>query len=247
MNRKYSTILYKSFGFVFTFALACVLSLSVGFSADKAKVFAAAKEAEGAEALDAQAVSDVSEDAGTVNIDGASADAGLTGMLNTGNAPEAIASDIDAADTADKVSHSSTVAAARTKVKKIRKKDLRLMASIIYCEACGESYQGKLAVGIVIKNRMRSKLFPDTLKGVIYQPYQFAPVRNGYLNKRLSEYDNGKTDDTMWKDSIKAAKEVLSGHDYIMYKGHKKNFRSYNFFSRYLSGSRLKLGHHNFK
>lgn len=66
------------------------------------------------------------------------------------------------------------------------------MASIINCEAGAEPYQGKLAVGVVVMNRIKSRSFPNTLKKVIYQKYQFSPVRNGSLNKRLRQYDGRK-------------------------------------------------------
>ena len=47
--------------------------------------------------------------------------------------------------------------------------DLDLMAAIIECEAGGESYEGKIGVGAVILNRIRSSEFPNTLSEVIYQ------------------------------------------------------------------------------
>ncbi len=131
--------------------------------------------------------------------------------------------------------------------KKYTKSELRLMSAIINCEAGGESYQGKLAVGIVIMNRMDSKAFPNTLRGVVYQRGQFSPVRNGMLNKKLAQYDAGKTNNKQWKDCIKAAKAVLEGQTYVKVNGHKKNLKGYYFFSVYLSGARFRLGGHRFK
>lgn len=153
---------------------------------------------------------------------------------------------------AAKAAGTSTKAAVNTQnktssKKSYKKSDLRLMASIINCEAGGESYQGKLAVGIVVMNRVSSKAFPNTIRKVIYQRRQFSPVRNGALNKRLAQYDAGRTGSSQWKDCIKAAKKVLSGQDYIMYRGSKKNFDSFHFFSVYLSGARFRLGGHRFK
>lgn len=153
---------------------------------------------------------------------------------------------------AAKVSTTATGAAVNTKVEKsgaksYNKSDLRLMASIINCEAGAESYQGKVAVGIVVMNRVSSKAFPNTIRKVVYQKGQFSPVRNGALKKRLAQYDAGKTKNSQWKDCIKAAKNVLSGQDYIMYRGNKKNFDSFHFFSVYLSGARFRLGGHRFK
>ena len=85
---------------------------------------------------------------------------------------------------AAKAAGTSTKAAVNTQnktssKKSYKKSDLRLMASIINCEAGGESYQGKLAVGIVVMNRVSSKAFPNTIRKVIYQRGQFSPVRNG--------------------------------------------------------------------
>ncbi|WOO35370.1 cell wall hydrolase [Anaerocolumna sp. AGMB13020] len=127
------------------------------------------------------------------------------------------------------------------------KSELRLLSTLIYCEAGGESYNGKLAVGIVVMNRVRASAFPDSVKSVIYQKYQFGPVTNGALNKALSEYDAGKFTSSREKECIKAAKEALSGVKSITVSGKSKSFGSYLFFSGRLSGSTYKLGNHQFK
>lgn len=57
--------------------------------------------------------------------------------------------------------------------------DLRLLAALIYCEAGSESYQGQLAVGAVVMNRVRSGAYPNTISGVIYASGQFTPAMNG--------------------------------------------------------------------
>ncbi len=59
--------------------------------------------------------------------------------------------------------------------------DRKLLASIIYCEAGGEPYEGQVAVGAVVINRVLSSRYPDTVVGVIYQKYQFSPVGSGRL------------------------------------------------------------------
>ena len=135
----------------------------------------------------------------------------------------------------------------KSKKNKYTKSELRLMSSIINCEAGIEPYQGKLAVGIVVMNRIRSKRFPNTLKGVIYQRGQFSPVRNGSLRRRLSEYDSGKIKSKQWKSCISAAKKVLNGQRTISYRGKSKKMNSYYYFSVGLSGARLRLGGHKFK
>lgn len=78
-----------------------------------------------------------------------------------------------------------------------------LLAAIIQCEAEGESYEGKIAVGNVVLNRVASTSFPNTITGVIYQEKQFSPVASGRLAYRL---EAGVND-----ECIKAANEVLGG------------------------------------
>ena len=58
----------------------------------------------------------------------------------------------------------------------ITEEDITMLANLIYCEARGESYEGKLAVASVVINRILSSKYPDTMAGVIYQKSQFAPV-----------------------------------------------------------------------
>lgn len=82
--------------------------------------------------------------------------------------------------------------------------DLILMAAIIQAEADGESYEGKLAVGSVVMNRVMSSKFPNTLSGVIYQTNQFQPARDGHLALILERGPN----DTC----ISAARQVLNGY-----------------------------------
>ncbi|ADU50546.1 cell wall hydrolase SleB [Thermaerobacter marianensis DSM 12885] len=57
--------------------------------------------------------------------------------------------------------------------------ELRLLAQMVQAEAGGEPYVGKVAVAAVILNRVKSPLFPDTVAGVLFEPYQFEPVLNG--------------------------------------------------------------------
>ena len=60
--------------------------------------------------------------------------------------------------------------------------DVKLLARLIYAEARGESYTGQVAVGAVVLNRVRSSSFPNTISGVIYQPYAFTCVNDGQIN-----------------------------------------------------------------
>ena len=83
--------------------------------------------------------------------------------------------------------------------------DVDLLSRLITAEANDQPYKAKVAVGAVVLNRAKSGLFPSSISGVIYQTingyYQFTPVLNGWINKPADS------------DSIKAAKEALSGID----------------------------------
>jgi len=64
--------------------------------------------------------------------------------------------------------------------------DEELLACLIYCEAGNQPYEGQVAVGAVVVNRMRSAAYPNTMVGVIYQNKQFSPVASGRLAARLA-------------------------------------------------------------
>ena len=65
--------------------------------------------------------------------------------------------------------------------------DRYLLANLIYCEAGGEPYDGQVAVGAVVINRVLSSVYPSTLSGVVYQNRQFEPVSTGRLALALAE------------------------------------------------------------
>lgn len=67
--------------------------------------------------------------------------------------------------------------------------DRYLLANLIYCEAGNQPYEGQVAVGAVVMNRVMSSVFPDTVVGVIYQNKQFSPVASGRLALALSRDD----------------------------------------------------------
>ena len=82
--------------------------------------------------------------------------------------------------------------------------DRRLLANLIYCEAGGEPYEGQVAVGSVVINRVLSSKYPDTVVGVIYQSGQFSPVASGRLDLALA---TDKTTDSCYR----AADAAMSG------------------------------------
>lgn len=81
--------------------------------------------------------------------------------------------------------------------------DLQLMARAINGEARGESYEGQVAVGAVILNRVKDSRFPNSISGVIYQSGAFTAVADGQIN---SPIDEGST-------VYKAAQDAMNGWD----------------------------------
>ena len=64
--------------------------------------------------------------------------------------------------------------------------DLELFAALLECEAGSHDYEAILAVASVVVNRMNSRYYPDTLRGVILQSGQFPPATNGLVEKKLA-------------------------------------------------------------
>ena len=83
-----------------------------------------------------------------------------------------------------------------------------LMASIIYCEAGNKPYQGQVAVGAVIMNRVKSGSYPDSIEAVIYQSGQFGPAATGWLNRVRSSKGYSQT-------ALQAAVDALNGSNPI--------------------------------
>ncbi len=79
--------------------------------------------------------------------------------------------------------------------------NVNLLARAISGEARGEPYEGQVAVGAVILNRVSSSQFPNTISGVIYQSGAFDSVKDGQINMEPTS------------TAIKAAQDALSGWD----------------------------------
>lgn len=86
--------------------------------------------------------------------------------------------------------------------------DRYLLANLIYCEAGAEPYEGKVAVGAVVINRVLSSVYPDTVVGVIYQNKQFSPVASGRLALALAE---GRASASCYQ----AADEAMKGYSNV--------------------------------
>lgn len=79
--------------------------------------------------------------------------------------------------------------------------DEYLLARLVYAEARGEPYVGQVAVAAVVLNRVRSSSFPNTIAGVIYQPWAFSVVNDGQINL------------TPNRTAINAARDAMNGWD----------------------------------
>lgn len=83
-----------------------------------------------------------------------------------------------------------------------RNGDVDLLARLIMGEAGEEPYEGQVAVAAVILNRVRSPQFPNSLAGVIYEPWAFESVMNGFVWSR-----------TPSSSTYNAAVDALNGWD----------------------------------
>lgn len=85
--------------------------------------------------------------------------------------------------------------------------ELRLLGALIYCEAGNQSYEGKVAVGAVVMNRVRSGAYPNSIHGVIYASGQFTPAMTG---KVARVYDGNVPE-----ACIQAAQAAINGETTI--------------------------------
>ena len=83
--------------------------------------------------------------------------------------------------------------------------DVTLLAALIQCEAGSEPYEGQLAVGAVVMNRLRSGAYPSSISGVIYQSGQFPPAGQGMVASIAANGPKGSC--------VQAAQQALGGSD----------------------------------
>lgn len=79
--------------------------------------------------------------------------------------------------------------------------DVDLLARLISAESRGEPYEGQVAVGAVVLNRVEHPSFPNSISAVIYQPYAFSCVDDGQFDKPVAE------------SAYRAAKDAINGAD----------------------------------
>ena len=106
--------------------------------------------------------------------------------------------------TADGVAGAKTLAAlgiSASSGASSQSNDLNLLAKVISAEARGEPYKGQVAVGAVILNRVKHPSFPNTLSGVVYQPWAFTCMHDGQINEKVTD------------SAYKAARDAMNGYD----------------------------------
>jgi N-acetylmuramoyl-L-alanine amidase len=79
--------------------------------------------------------------------------------------------------------------------------NINLLARMISAEGRGEPYEGQVAIGAVIMNRVRHPSYPDTLAGVLYQDGAFTALVDGQFNEPISE------------SAFSAARDAINGWD----------------------------------
>lgn len=79
--------------------------------------------------------------------------------------------------------------------------DLYLLAKLVHSEARGESYTGQVAVAAVVLNRVEDSRFPNTIAGVIYQPWAFTAINDGQFNLEPNQ------------TAYQAARDAMNGWD----------------------------------
>lgn len=103
--------------------------------------------------------------------------------------------------TADGVAGPKTIAALGLNFNSVTSSDLYLLAKCVHAEARGEPYVGQVAVAAVILNRVKDAAFPNTISGVIYQPWAFTAVNDGQINLEPNS------------TAYQAAQDALNGWD----------------------------------
>ena len=83
-------------------------------------------------------------------------------------------------------------------------RDVDCLARNIYFEAAGESRSGKIAVAEVTMNRVKSKQFPRSVCGVVYQK-----TRGTCQFSWVCQNKKAIRNRTAWRESVKIAENIL--------------------------------------
>ena len=121
------------------------------------------------------------------------------------NVASAVSMEEERAALAEKAAQTTTTMVTQNASVAANCDEVTLLAALIQCEAGSECYEGQLAVGAVVMNRLRSGAYPSSLYDVIYQSGQFTPAGNGKVASVISSGVSGSC--------LQAAQEALSGVD----------------------------------
>lgn len=129
----------------------------------------------------------------------------IDGIFGSGTKNAVISFQKDNGLTADGIAGTKTLSAlgitADSGSGEFSQSEIALLARIISAESRGEPYEGQVAVGAVILNRIAHPSFPNTLSGVIYQPGAFSCLNDGQVNEPVAE------------SAQKAAQDAMNGWD----------------------------------
>ena len=103
-----------------------------------------------------------------------------------------------AAEEAERIAREQAEKAAALQTEK------ELMASLIFCEAGNQPYEGQVAVGAVVLNRVKSSVYPNSVSEVIYQSGQFSPAMSGWLDRVRANAGYSES-------ALQAAEDALNG------------------------------------
>lgn len=109
--------------------------------------------------------------------------------------------------------------------------EVTLLAALIQAEGGNQPYEGQVAIGAVVMNRVRSPRYPNTIADVIYAPGQFGPIWNGSIGRYLGGPK---------ASCVQAAQEAINGYTTIGSFTHFKNARTP------VSSDHIVIGNHVF-
>ena len=186
--KKYFALLSISLGIVLVFSICFAVVENYNFNTDVTNY------------IEAQAISQNKEiqqklkDLGYYNgqVDGVLGSASIAAIKNFQRDNGLVVDGIVGAKTAAKLKISLSTQNSN---------DIYLLAKCVHAEARGEVYVGQVAVAAVILNRVKSPDFPNTIAGVIYQPWAFTAVHDGQINLEPNA------------SAYNAAKDALNGWD----------------------------------
>lgn len=157
----------KRLSSMFVFLAACSL-MATGFTSQAASLQSETNHTTGIETADIQttAMQTISEE-----------------FVTSASEVTAEGQQMAAEETARREQEAKEQAEREAQAAKELQQKQELLASIIFCEAGNQPYEGQVAVGAVVLNRVNSGSYPNSIEEVIYQPGQFGPASTGWLNQ----------------------------------------------------------------